>query len=167
MSKKDKPEKNFSLKLRDIRKEKGLTLGSLADKTGIDYQKIARAERGEVSPTIDMLSQLAEVMQVPIKDLVYAATMPSEDNNHRTKVTNSDERLAEKIPLIYELLDELCKKNNLTASTSVKVQIATMMYKVVQDIRLNVQDDVNMVRALFQAFDTILERLVLSHNSYV
>ncbi len=162
MSKKDKPEKNFSLKLRDIRKEKGLTLGSLADKTGIDWQKLGRAERGEVSPTIDMLSQIADVMQVRIKDLIdIGGSEPDESS----AMADSDLELAKIVPLIYDLLDTLCIKNNISASNSVKVQIATMMYKIVQDIRSNVQDDVNMVKALFQAFDTILERLILTHSS--
>lgn len=165
MSKKDKPEKNFSLKLRDIRKEKGLTLGSLADKTGIDWQKLGRAERGEVSPTIDMLSQIADVMQVPIKDLIDIGGSGSEESNKSSVMVDSDLELAKIVPLIYELLDTLCIKNNISASNSVKVQIATMMYKIVQDIRSNVQDDVNMVKALFQAFDTILERLILTHSS--
>ena len=166
MSKKNSKDNSIILKLRDIRKEKGLTISSLADKAGIDYQKIGRAERGETSMTIDMLTKLANVMDVPLNQLLDE----QDDSNSfyaGDSIVSDNLKLVNVIPLIYEQLDLFCTKYKIEVENSTKVQLATMMYKIVQDIRVNVKDDASVVKALFQGFDTIFERLVLtSEMSY-
>lgn len=47
------------LKLRDVRRAKGMSLNSLAEKVGIDYQRVGRIERGETQMTVDMLSKIS------------------------------------------------------------------------------------------------------------
>lgn len=158
MSKKKDSENSVILKLRDIRKEKGFTISALADKAGVDHQKIGRAERGETSMTIDMLIKLAKVMDVPLQQLLEEhANSISNDKN-----SSENSELINIIPLIYEEINLLCSKRAIKVEDKVKVQLATMMYKIVQDIRINIQDDASVVKALFQGFDAILERIVLN-----
>ncbi len=160
MSKKKDNENSVILKLRDIRKEKGFTISALADKAGVDYQKIGRAERGETSMTIEMLIKLAKVMDVPLRKLIEEHVDSMGDDDEVS--ISDDSNLMNMIPLIYEEINLLCSKKSIKIEDKVKVQLATMMYKIVQDIRINVQDDEIVVKALFQGFDAILERVVLN-----
>jgi len=66
----DQNNKKTLLKLRDVRREKGLTLNALAEKADMDYQKIGPVERGETQITIDTLQRLARVLEVPIIQLL-------------------------------------------------------------------------------------------------
>lgn len=157
MSKKNDKNNSITLKLRDVRKEKGLSLTTLADKLGMDHQRIGRMERGESSITIDTLSKLAAAMDVPMTHLLNEA-----DDQSVVASATDDSNLSNIIPLIYEQLDQFCIKHKIEVENNTKVQLATMMYRIVQDIRVNVKDDANVVKALFQGFDTIFERLVLT-----
>lgn len=153
-------DKKIFLKLRDIRKEKGLSINALAEKAGIDYQKVGRMERGETQISIDILHKLAGVLHVSISDLLEEVDI----NKIEKSYSQNDETTKSiyLIPSIYEKLDELCFKHQIDMDNTTKVHLATVLFTAVLDIRTNVRDDVEMVKALFQAFDAIFERLVLS-----
>ena len=50
--------------LRRIRLEQSLTQEELADRVGINRNYVGMIERGENSPTIDMIEQLAEGLRI-------------------------------------------------------------------------------------------------------
>ena len=59
-------------RLRDLRKQRGATLASLASTTGISVSTLSRLESGQRRPTLELLLPLARVHQVPLDDLVGA-----------------------------------------------------------------------------------------------
>ena len=163
MSADSKNDKKVLLKLRDIRRSKGMSLNALADKVGVDYQRVGRMERGETQMTIEMLRRIAKVLKVPVSQLLGENDINqlqdaiSEESTKQTSI--------QLIPTIYERLEVFCKHHNFVVDNSVKVHVATVMFQAIQDIRTNVKDDEDMVKALFQAFDAIFERLVLNEHN--
>ncbi len=55
-------------RIRDIREASGYSLRALADRCGLSVNAISRIERGESSPTVSSLQQLATALSVPIAD---------------------------------------------------------------------------------------------------
>lgn len=58
--------KDFGMNLRRIRKEKGLSMESVANEAEIEYRQLGRIERGEVNTTIISLLRIAEVLKVDL-----------------------------------------------------------------------------------------------------
>ncbi|MFC1547796.1 helix-turn-helix domain-containing protein [Candidatus Neomarinimicrobiota bacterium] len=52
--------------IRELRKQRGLSLRTLADHCGLSINAISRIERGENSPTVLSLHRLATALDVPI-----------------------------------------------------------------------------------------------------
>ena len=61
---------NFGETLLDLRKRKGLTQEELAAKLYVTRQAVSRWERGEVTPGIDMLKLIANVLNEPVAHLL-------------------------------------------------------------------------------------------------
>ncbi|EKE87056.1 helix-turn-helix domain-containing protein [Idiomarina xiamenensis] len=57
-------------KLKRIRKQRGLSLDKLASLTGVSKAMLGQIERGESSPTIAKLWQIATGLQVPLSTLL-------------------------------------------------------------------------------------------------
>jgi|GEM_PF-2574784 DNA phosphorothioation-dependent restriction protein DptG len=153
-------DKKILLKLRDIRREKGLSMHDLADQAGVGYQKVSRIERGETQITVDMLSRLASVLKVPVSSLL------SENQINKLGGEGVDSTVKETdvyiIPAIYEELEKLCDKHRVEVDNSTKIYLATTIFKAVQDIHTNIEDEKEMAKVFFQAFDAIFERLVVN-----
>lgn len=60
----------FSEKLQILRKSKGLTQESLADKLAVSRQAVAKWEAGQVYPDIFNLVQISNLMNVSVDYLV-------------------------------------------------------------------------------------------------
>ncbi|QHS14676.1 helix-turn-helix domain-containing protein [Shewanella sp. Arc9-LZ] len=60
----------FGLKLRDKRKELGISQDKLALLAEIDRSYVGRIERGEVNITLEKAYQLAEVLECDIRTLL-------------------------------------------------------------------------------------------------
>lgn len=150
------------LKLRDIRRAKGISLHALADKVGIDYQRVGRIERGETQMTIDMLNKISKVLHVPITELL------SDDvaNVEQTVAQNASYRKSVSlIPTIYEKLEQFCSKHDMVVDPKVKVHLATVIFNAVEEIRIGLKDDEDRVRALFGVVDAIFERLIVTKDN--
>ncbi|WP_433893002.1 helix-turn-helix domain-containing protein [Streptomyces sp. CA-111067] len=52
-------------RLRDLRRERGLTQMQLADRCGIDNKTISRAENGVFAISIDQVARLTRALDVP------------------------------------------------------------------------------------------------------
>lgn len=61
--------KKFGQRLRELRKEKGISQESLAWKTGFELSQIGRIERGEVNTSISHLAAIAKALKVTPKEL--------------------------------------------------------------------------------------------------
>lgn len=56
------------LKIRELRAQRGFSLRVLAERCGMSANAISLIERGENSPTVSSLHQLATALEVPITD---------------------------------------------------------------------------------------------------
>lgn len=59
----------FGEHLRQLRKEKGLTMKELAFDTDIEYSQISRIERGVINTTISSAYSIAFALKVPVAKL--------------------------------------------------------------------------------------------------
>ncbi|MBT2528057.1 helix-turn-helix domain-containing protein [Streptomyces sp. ISL-99] len=59
-------------RLRELRRDRGLTLEALADGTGISVSTLSRLESGRRRPTLDLLIPLARIHRVALDQLVAA-----------------------------------------------------------------------------------------------
>lgn len=60
----------FGEKVRQIRKEKGLSQEALADLAGIDRSYMGHIERGGQNITLTKVHQIAEALEVPVVNIV-------------------------------------------------------------------------------------------------
>lgn len=61
-------------RLRELRRERGLTLAAVAADTGISVSTLSRLESGGRRPNLELLLPLARAYRVPLDDLVGAGT---------------------------------------------------------------------------------------------
>ena len=62
----------FGHHLRRLRRARKLTQEALADYAEISRPTVQRMEKGQAAPTLDVLLSLAQVLQVPLRELVDA-----------------------------------------------------------------------------------------------
>ncbi len=60
-------------RIRQLRREKGMTLTEIADKTGIAQATLSRIETGTMIGTVESHAKIAEMLGVPLSEL-YAET---------------------------------------------------------------------------------------------
>ncbi|MCQ6530333.1 helix-turn-helix domain-containing protein [Bacillus mycoides] len=58
------------IKIKEVRKQYGDTLQSLAQKVNYDYSNLSKVERGIYIPSLDLLSKIANVYNIEIIDLL-------------------------------------------------------------------------------------------------
>ncbi|MGH3496374.1 MAG: helix-turn-helix domain-containing protein [Nocardioidaceae bacterium] len=59
-------------RLRKVRKQRGITLTDVAERTGISKSTLSRLENGQRRPSLELLLPLAQAYRVPLDDLVGA-----------------------------------------------------------------------------------------------
>lgn len=71
MSKYKNPKyiKRIGLRLKDIRKDRGVTQKELSRVSGLAVSQIGRIERGEISTSLDHLKTLADNLKISMTDL--------------------------------------------------------------------------------------------------
>ena len=57
-------------RIRDLRNEKGMTLGNLAEKINVSPSLISQLERGGINPSISLLKLIVDTLQIPLSSLV-------------------------------------------------------------------------------------------------
>ena len=95
--------------LRRIRKEKKITQKQLAEKIGVQPSAISKYETGKVSPTIEQLEKIAEVLEVPVMSLFPQSVIDLRDivgENANAKMQENQD-IAEKYPFTEEEFEEV------------------------------------------------------------
>lgn len=117
-------------RLKQLRKERGVSLNSLAEKMGVDYQQLSRIERGKSKLNINVLMRMAEALDTPISDIVNtnqeagaAKILPKE--NKILPLNDSQEILGAILEKIEILIDEM----HAPLRPQTKAAIATLIYK--------------------------------------
>jgi transcriptional regulator with XRE-family HTH domain len=57
-------------RLKHIRQETGLTLAEVGQRTGVSISNLSKIERGEVSPSFDVVIRLCEGLDIPLEQFV-------------------------------------------------------------------------------------------------
>jgi transcriptional regulator with XRE-family HTH domain len=57
-------------RIKELRKEKGLTQFDLATEIGIDDANLRKIESGKTNPTIKTIYRIAQALQVNVQDLL-------------------------------------------------------------------------------------------------
>lgn len=60
------PKKMIGKRIREVRKEKGLTVSFLAEKVGLSQSMISQIETGQVSPSLETLWKLSYYLETPV-----------------------------------------------------------------------------------------------------
>ena len=157
----DTVKKKGLIKLKEIRKAKGLTLNELAEHLNINYQAIGRYERGDTKPNLDTLENIASALGVQLTDILDSTSVDTLQEKIDTN-SNSTQIKLTLLPNIYSKLEELCEKNSLDIGSTDKVELATIFFQMIQDIYTNPQDEIHILKSVFLGFDAIFEKLYLS-----
>lgn len=116
-------------KLKQLRKERGLTLNTFAEKIGSDYQQVSRIERGKSKLTIDMLMRMADALETPVGDIVERPLSGEKKiiplKTLETPTFFSQELLA----LILGNLEIMLEKSNFSITPLTKATLATEIYQ--------------------------------------
>jgi len=86
-------------KIKQLRKEKGLSQQEFADKMGLHISYVSRLENGHSQPSIEVLKKLTEVFEVSADYLLNGAA-----DSYNIEIKNKS--LAGKMQLIDELDEE-------------------------------------------------------------
>ena len=65
---------SVGIRIRSLRKSRGLSLRELADRCGLSFNGISRIERGENSPTVTTLHRLAQAFGIAVGDFFPSET---------------------------------------------------------------------------------------------
>ena len=60
----------FGMKLRKIRKSKGVTQEKLAEKAGMDFSYLNLIEGGKRNPTLKIIAKIARVLGIRLDELM-------------------------------------------------------------------------------------------------
>lgn len=75
MGRSDEPA--FHNRLRLLRTERGVSRKDLAEAVGVHYQTIGYIERGEYSPSLDLVLRIARHFDVPVEAIFSLEPFPS------------------------------------------------------------------------------------------
>ena len=62
--------KRIGLQIRELRKQKKVTLQELSDRIDIEYNNLIRIEKGRTNPTIGTLYKISSELGVKLKDIM-------------------------------------------------------------------------------------------------
>ena len=102
-------EKSLAALIRERRKQQGLTLQELADRSGLSTGFLSQAERGSTMPSLVSVLKLAEALEV---DISYFVTPPEPGSLVRR--ADGPVRIDMASPVVYYRLDSAVKNKKLT-----------------------------------------------------
>lgn len=118
-------------KLKLLRKERGLTLNSFAEKIGSDYQQLSRIERGKSKLSIDMLMKMANALDTPVAEIIEPEHAEPVKLKH-PKVVKAQDNLSFSEELLTTVLGEIetaLLRENITLEPSLKASVSSQVYK--------------------------------------
>ena len=99
--------RKLGLRLKEIRKARGLTQEALAEKVDLSPQYLSRLEAGHQSPSLETVARLAEALDMELWelfDLGHQGTVKEVRERLRRLIQESDEqKLRVALKLLYAL----------------------------------------------------------------
>ncbi|MBY6037583.1 helix-turn-helix domain-containing protein [Fictibacillus nanhaiensis] len=89
-------------KIRELRKKKGDTIKELADKIQYDYSNLSKIERGLLTPSIKLLSKIANIYEVKLTYLLDNEGFSSEEQSFMEDLELSSEDLLNKYNFLLD-----------------------------------------------------------------
>jgi len=74
----DRSEINVGHRLRQIRTGRGLSIRSLAEMSGLNFNTLSLIENEKTSPSVSTLQQLAQALQIPVVAFFEAVSAPED-----------------------------------------------------------------------------------------
>ena len=111
--------------LKQLRKEKELTQGQLAEKLNVSNRSVSRWETGNTLPDISILIELAEFYEVDIKEIIDGERK-SENMNEETKELM--DKVVDYTSRDKEMILEKTQKYSATAVISLVVGIVLAVF---------------------------------------
>ncbi|MBG0967841.1 MULTISPECIES: helix-turn-helix domain-containing protein [Bacillus] len=65
----------MEVRIKEVRKKFGDTLQGLAEKIDYDYSNLSKVERGVYTPSLELLSKIADVYKIEITDLLIVSNL--------------------------------------------------------------------------------------------
>lgn len=96
---------NTGNKIKEVRKEKGLTQEELAQKCGLSKNGIWNYENNKRTPTVNTLKQIANALDIPFSELLNINPLSESSNLYM----NDNESLIEVIPKTNTVNNDLTK----------------------------------------------------------
>jgi transcriptional regulator with XRE-family HTH domain len=107
--------KNIHIKLRELRRARGLTVNTLAEKMGENHQKVGRIERGRRSLTVDYLVKISKALGTPMESLFV------EEDREKKQSSKSSVPSHDILNAIIILVEEYCKQRELNSQQKAKL----------------------------------------------
>lgn len=74
-------------RIKELRRRLGITQEELADRAGMHWSYLSDLERGEQTPTLDMLNRLAHGLDVTLAEFFGSFTQPYRRRFRKTRRT--------------------------------------------------------------------------------
>ncbi len=110
----------FSKKLATIRKKRGYTQQSLADKVGIHVTQIKRYEAGTAQPTLEVFRNIVLSLNVNADEMIFEDKDRGPDEDLKLHFEAVSKLDAEERAVIKELLEGMLIKHDAKRWTSKK-----------------------------------------------
>jgi len=98
-------------RIRELRKQEGLSQEDLGWKAGLHYTYIGAIERGEKNCSIETLAKIAQALEVEIKELFPEGSQPSAKEMKSILIRQIDKLPPSIIKRLSDLLSEVVIKN--------------------------------------------------------
>ena len=94
----------FGEKIRELSKERGITVYEMATRLGVSRNTLTNWERGEKEPhAIEMLEEISKILKVPLKEIFANEDKISDENDFAIK------NLQERVTRIEQILKEFVR----------------------------------------------------------
>lgn len=151
-------------KLKQIRKERGLTLNTLAEKMGADYQQISRIERGKSRLTIDVLMKMAEALDTPIDEIMR--TLPQDKKSTSAKAAQKVKDTSQDwLAVILEKIEIAGQETQTNLRPQIKALLISQIYTQVLQMQQASRDSTTISSFIdfsVSMVKTLLAELTLS-----
>ena len=112
---------NFGDKIRIIREKKNFTLKEVGLKAGVSESLISQIERNKVSPAIDTLLMIADVLEIDLEYLF--SDLKKSKNINLVKAENRNKIVLDKV--VYQQLSKTIGENDKHEIEAYEIHIAT------------------------------------------
>jgi len=106
-------------RIKQLRKEAGWSQGELAEKVATDARQISRYENGRITPSLDAIARIAEVLNVSVDHLVFEDVprrpLHTPDHGLGDRLADIGELNAEDRDHLLSVIDAFVTKNRLRA----------------------------------------------------